>query len=140
MNDFIESKTWLQGPSFLLKSWEDWPELPYVKDIPQYDPEVKSGAIKIEEDGQKKALAMYKLIVYYSDWTRLKRAVVWLLKLKQMLLHLRGERKVFMDKIRLSESCPNQQELLATAHMKRLRQMLKPTLLAVEDLEEAENK
>lgn len=66
-----------------------------MKVIPQDDPEVGSCAVKAEEDGQKKALALNKLIVY-SDWTRLRRAVAWLLKLKRMLLHLREERKVFM--------------------------------------------
>jgi len=124
VKDFIDSQTWLQGPSFLLKSQEDWPELPYVKDTPQDDPEVKSCAVKVEEDGQKEELALNKLIMYYSDWTRLKRGVAWLLKLKRMLLHLKEERKVFMDKTRLSESCTNQQELLATAYMKRCRQTL----------------
>ena len=139
VRDFVESKTWLQGPSFLLKSQEEWPELPYVKDIPQDDPEVKSCAVRVEEDGQKKTLTLNKLILYYSDWTRLRRAVTWLLKLKEMLLHLRKERKAFMDKIRQSESCPTKQVLLATAHMKKSRLTLKPTLLLIEDLEEAEN-
>lgn len=42
-----------------------------------------------------------------------------------------------MDKIRTSESSLNQQELLATAHMKKCRLTLNPTLLTIE--EEAEN-
>lgn len=117
MKDFKENKTWLQGPSFLLKSLEDWPKLPYLKDIAQDDPEVKSCAVNVEEDAQRTASSLNKLILDYSDWTRLKRAVAWLLKLKGMLLHLREERMVFMNKIRLTENRPNQQELLATAHM-----------------------
>lgn len=90
--------------------------MPYLKDIAQDDPEVKSCAVNVEEGAQRTA-SLNKLIFYYSDWTRLKRAVAWLLKLKGMLLHLREERMVFMNKIRLTENRPNQQELLATAHM-----------------------
>lgn len=75
----IESKTWLSGPSFLLRSQEGWPEFAFGE-RPQDDLEVRSYAVKVEEDGQEKALAFNKLIKYFSDWTKLRRAVVWLSK------------------------------------------------------------
>ena len=100
VRDFIEGKTWLQGPGFLLQSQEDWLELPYMMDIAVDDPEVKSCAVGVKEDApQQQALSLNKLIANFSDWTRIKRAVAWLLKLRRTLLELREERKAFMDKI-----------------------------------------
>ena len=139
VRDFVEGKTWLQGPGFLLKSQEDWPELPYMMDISVEDPEVKSCAVGVEEDApQQQASSLNKLISNFSDWTRIKRAVAWFLKLRRTLLELREERKAFTDKIKQSEICPNKRDMLATAHMKMFRWTLKPALLDIEDLEEAE--
>lgn len=60
-------------------------------------------------------------------------------QVKQLMLHLKEEIKVFMDKVRQTESRPNQQEQLATQHMRKFGLTLQPTLLTIEDVEEAEN-
>ncbi|KAJ8367139.1 hypothetical protein AAFF_G00330740 [Aldrovandia affinis] len=89
-----QSRTWIDGPSFLLNNECDWPEQPMQrKESLQNDPEVKNMAtvntIKVEEDKEP----MNKLIDYYSEWHKLKRAVAWILKLKRTLQQLKDERK-----------------------------------------------
>ncbi|KAJ8404510.1 hypothetical protein AAFF_G00337770 [Aldrovandia affinis] len=88
-----QSRTWIDGPSFLLNNECDWPEQPMQrKESLQNDPEVKNMAtvntIKVEEDKEP----LNKLIDYYSEWHKLKRAVAWILKLKRTLQQLKDER------------------------------------------------
>lgn len=90
----MQGGIWINGPDFLLDKECDWSEQPVRrKETLQNDPEVKNGAtvnmIKVEENMEP----IDKLISYYSDWHKLKRAVAWILKVKENLWKLKEERK-----------------------------------------------
>ncbi|XP_028679645.2 uncharacterized protein LOC114668167 [Erpetoichthys calabaricus] len=83
IENFLKSTTWSQGPSFLLKPEKEWPKRPdQLNDsLIEDDPEVKSCTVnvtKIEEATEP----INKLITYFSDWHRLKKAVAWFLKVE----------------------------------------------------------
>ncbi len=52
---FLNNKTWISGPSFLLQSEEDWPVNPEeLQQLPSGDPEVKvSAAIEVSPIGDQ---------------------------------------------------------------------------------------
>ncbi|CAH8681695.1 unnamed protein product [Schistosoma rodhaini] len=81
-------KVWEEGPSFLKKPKECWPAV----DIQGPEPhllELKktmSTHVMIEES------TVDLLINYYSDWTRLLKAVAWLTRFKLYLLIMRSGR------------------------------------------------
>lgn len=77
----MKERSWIHGPKFLLNE-NDWPEQPVRREQHlQNDPEIKRSAtvntVKVEESMEP----MNKLIDYYSDWNKLKRAVPWIMTL-----------------------------------------------------------
>ena len=89
---FLKCESWLSGPSFLLCGEDQWPKNPDPERINVDDPEVKrvqSHAIQMQE--HKDPLG--QLMMYYSSWTKLKRAVAWFLKLKNLLKELKAKKK-----------------------------------------------
>lgn len=90
---FMQSHTWLQGPDFLTKPMEEWPEEVHpVEGLTTDDPEVKgnlvcASTIKECED------VVLEFLHYFSSWFKLKRAVAWMLKVKSILLQLCRKRK-----------------------------------------------
>ncbi|KAL3987991.1 21S rRNA GM methyltransferase [Sarotherodon galilaeus] len=90
---FMQSHTWLQGPDFLTKPMEEWPEEVHpVEGLTIDDPEVKgnlvcASTIKECED------VVLEFLQYFSSWFKLKRAVAWMLKVKSILLQLCRKRK-----------------------------------------------
>ena len=89
---FLRSETWLSGPAYLLHHEEDWPVNPDCLDelLPD-DPEVKVtvNAVQTSEDVD----AATQLIHHFSSWTRLRRAVAWVIRLKNLLWSLSQRRK-----------------------------------------------
>lgn len=82
---FLKSKKWFQGPEFLAKPDTEWPNA--LKDFPPIesnDPEVKKETIVNSLIVEAKS-PLSKLIEYYSNWNRLKRAVAWMLKFRALL-------------------------------------------------------
>ena len=92
---FIKCSKWIHGPEFLWKSEDEWPQNP-VEAMPlsQDDLEVKrctavySAVIKTQNN------PTWQLLEYFSSWNKLKRAVVWYLKLRNLLLALSVNRKM----------------------------------------------
>ena len=83
---------WLNGPDFLWKKEDCWPVLPVALsgdledacEVSETDPEVKKQRrvlFNIEQEG-----ALAYLINRHSSWSRLRRVVVWVLRLKTNLL------------------------------------------------------
>lgn len=81
---FVQNQNWTSGPDFLTRSAESWPDNPaHLKDLTATDPEMNKNAtinvIALEKQ-ENKTDAMQRLIEHYSSWTRLNKAVAWILK------------------------------------------------------------
>ncbi|XP_041455129.1 uncharacterized protein LOC121407938 [Lytechinus variegatus] len=82
-----ESSRWLNGPEFLQLPQEFWPTFPNEKQgIDDDDPEVKrtKGMHNFASSCDHED-CIDKLITHFSDWTRLRRAIAWWLRLKKVL-------------------------------------------------------
>lgn len=69
----LDNQRWLNGPSFLWRPEEEWPEQPFsLGEIETDDPEIKvevtSTATKVSQEPSN---TVEKLIQHYSDWYRL---------------------------------------------------------------------
>lgn len=89
---FVKCSEWLNGPDFLWTSESEWPQNP-LQSLPlaEDDVEVKRKTICIIAV-QTSHNPTWHLLHHYSSWTKLKRAVVVYLKLKDYLL-LKTKRK-----------------------------------------------
>lgn len=93
--DFLTGGRWLNGPEFLSKPEEEWPNLKGDCDVvSDDDPEVKRDLTvnAIVKDVEK---ATGQLINYFSSWIRLRTSVAWFLKIKAALMTLAQKRKEF---------------------------------------------
>ena len=92
---FIKCSNWIHGPEFLWKPEDEWPQNPLeAMPLTQDDLEVKrctavySAVIKTQNN------PTWQLLEYFSSWNKLKRAVVWYLNLRNLLLVLSVNRKI----------------------------------------------
>ena len=82
--------SWLKGPDFLWKDEDAWPVAPIgPPSTPPVDPEL----LKVHQvnctntfDTASDKVTLYRLLTHFSSWSRLRRAVAYLLRLKQFLL------------------------------------------------------
>ena len=85
---------WIEGPEFLAKPSEAWPQRPteLCSTVHESDPEIKKGstvcATNISRTTQELAI-----IERFSCWRRLKRVIAWLLRYKRNLRHCSELRK-----------------------------------------------
>lgn len=86
---------WIQGPKFLWKEEQDWPQNLMVStfSLSTDDPEVRRVATVCNTVIQNVNNPTNQLLTYFSSWTKLRRAVVWFLKLKKILQSLCAKRK-----------------------------------------------
>nr|XP_021335998.1 uncharacterized protein LOC110440142 [Danio rerio] len=136
--DFLQAETWTKGPNFLLKSEEEWPQRPdQINQYQQKDPEIKiETKVNILNVNENDILC--RLTDYYSSWFRLKRAVAWMLRLKETLLQLCRARKQFQASIETSEKDPEKQASLLQTEMQKFKSKIKKRSLSLEDLKQAE--
>lgn len=84
VSDFLKSRRWLEGPEYLWMDEEKWPETMLDVSLDVGDKEVRkeaaANAVRVDIPAPTD-----RLISYFSDWRRLKRAVAWYLKLKSWL-------------------------------------------------------
>ena len=90
---FLNS-TWISGPEFLTKAQCQWPATMnetsvHLEDDPEVREVSKSCAAVLEQE----MCPTNKLLSYFSSWTKLKRAVAWILKLKERLQQQVKEKK-----------------------------------------------
>ncbi|XP_072050041.1 uncharacterized protein [Amphiura filiformis] len=88
----LSKMEWLKGPSFLEEPEDTWSDFsqPSESEEPkggsqetcEGTTQVVSHAVTAVEENDP----LHQVIEYYSDWTKLKRAIAWLLRLKKMLL------------------------------------------------------
>lgn len=134
---FLNNRTWIYGPSFLLQS-EDWPVNPdELQQLPSGDPEVKvSAAIEVSAIRDQN-YAVTCLINRTSSWTRLIRVMGWILRFKALFLNLR-KRKEFTAHLTESVLDVTQQEDALTKDMRDLKNKLYGGYLSLGEIREAE--
>lgn len=89
---FLQCEDWLSGPSFIIQSSDMWPTNPDPTILECEDLEVKK-MVQIHAVQIQLSNATDKLMLHFSSWIKLKRAVAWFLKLKRLLMELRMKRK-----------------------------------------------
>lgn len=89
----VHSSRWIEGPSFLQKPESDWPTNLMECSLEPEDPEVKGEATVNVTQVKDLLDATCQLMVYFSDWRRLKVAVAWFLRLKEILRSMRNKKK-----------------------------------------------
>ena len=99
MDQLLKSTRWFRGPEFLWMEEREWPQQPTVlpNTLSNEDPEVKKSEATTTEPSIQAGIAVVKpeevqdpvnvLLNYYSNWTKLKRAVGWWLRLRRVLQH-----------------------------------------------------
>ncbi|XP_048039585.1 uncharacterized protein LOC125264365 [Megalobrama amblycephala] len=99
---FMKNVSWIHGPSFLKEPESKWPKTNHDLSINVDDSEVKHSAsvnLLCAVDGTD---AVNKLINYYSDWFKLKRAVAWIFRFKDMIIQRSNQ---VTAKNRMVQSC-----------------------------------
>lgn len=95
---FLKSPTWIAGPNFLRKTECEWPARMGEASLHLHaDPEVREEVLSFAAQAEE-VCPTTKLLTYFSSWTRLKRAVAWIMKLKEKL----------REKIKQNAQCGNQ--------------------------------
>ena len=98
LDAMLKNNRWLEGPDFLWKEDKFWPaifEVPLLKDG---DPEVRKEATIYTVTLDVKPLDVW--IKRHSSWWKLKRAIAWMLRLKELLrnkAHSRGKKAITSD-------------------------------------------
>ena len=80
----IDSRRWYKGPEFLGKYKSEWNVPVTDRTLSENDSEVRR-EVKVNAVSTDSVEGLDKLFEYYSDWSRLKRAVGWFLCLKDVL-------------------------------------------------------
>lgn len=127
---FMKNEVWIAGPNFLSKPEGEWPvNSEHQEELTAEDPEVKKGVL-VHATTVESTDAMQQLIQYFSSWIRLKKAVAWFIRLKQILVNLSRKRK------ELKGLCSDEQQL--NKEMLSYKKSLKHTYLTVDNLQKAE--
>lgn len=84
IKDFLKSNRWLKGPAFLRKGEDDWPKIVLDVMLDASDKEVRKEATTNAISVGDVSSPTDQLITYFSDWRRLKIAVAWFLRLKDL--------------------------------------------------------
>ncbi|KAK7909879.1 hypothetical protein WMY93_014563 [Mugilogobius chulae] len=135
-DSFLACHRWINGPDFLKKPQQEWPVPFEPQPIPSDDPEVKKDVLVYAIDSNPED-ATFKLLHYFSSWSKLKISVAWFLKLKDILLSLSTKRKELMATFSTSGSSIASHEV--EEGMKRARAAVVKQLLTVSDLSRAES-
>jgi hypothetical protein len=85
-------QNWLNGPDFLQNCLSDWPKTGRPVVIPADDVECKQ-VCSTHATNVKPATGIDNLLIRYSDWYKLQRAVAWLLRFKRYLIEKYKQRK-----------------------------------------------
>ncbi|XP_063050269.1 uncharacterized protein LOC134445113 [Engraulis encrasicolus] len=115
-----QSTTWLSGPHFLRKQNSEWPRSDIDTQAFDGDAEVKRDVVVMATTINQNPT--HNFIQYHSNWSKLIRAVAWMLRLKSVLLNLSQKRKEMLnidsddkkprkrkDKMRTGTKCTNAQ-------------------------------
>ena len=92
VSKFLNCERWLKGPPFLWRDESEWPitKLDYSKENLNEDPEVKVTTSIVHD--KKCQDNLDKLLDRYSNWHDLKKAVGWILRIRENL-RLKAKRR-----------------------------------------------
>ena len=83
--ELIDNERWINGPTFLQKDEDAWPEQTESPNLPE-DAEVKKEAqVYVANQDKSDTPVMERIIARHSDWYKLKKSVAWILRLKEIL-------------------------------------------------------
>ncbi|XP_046551559.1 uncharacterized protein LOC124261296 [Haliotis rubra] len=84
---FLKDSRWISGPGFLWENQEMWPQQTHISnDIPMKDVELRKLAQVNQIEYSKPCKEVDSLISRYSDWFALKKAIAWVLRIREELL------------------------------------------------------
>lgn len=118
----MKNSSWFHGPAFLQEPESHWPKRPDETKNDEDDSEVRHSATTHLTNAAEDVHAVNRLINHYSSWYRLKRAVAWVLRLKDLFLQRCRKRNV-----------------QTTNHPNRQSDKSAKTALTLEDLMRAES-
>lgn len=134
----MNNLSWIQGPSFLQEPECLWLEKPQQLEIKENDIEVRKSVTTNLINTSESTDPVNKLIHHYSSWYKLKKAVAWILKLKEILMQVRKKKMELLRKDSHSQTDQERQQI------KEQIQFHKATAgkraLTVEDIKRAEHK
>ena len=81
MSSFVEKATWLNAPSFLWSSMDEWPQIPTdipsnILDVPEIITSSSNATITSERNDIQR-------FTRFSNWYLLKKVIAWLLRLRK---------------------------------------------------------
>ncbi|XP_043956787.1 uncharacterized protein LOC122822295 [Gambusia affinis] len=127
--DFMKNEKWINGPAFLQSLEESWPEGHESKPVDQDDVELKK-KLKVNLTLTTSApCPINQLIEYYSSWYKLKKAIAWMLRLKEILLQLSQQRQLIQKTTSNADT---------VKRMNEYKTKMKMNPLSVQDLQDAE--
>lgn len=127
----LKNERWLEGPAFLWKKEEDWPKIVLDMSVGLNDLVIKC-EVTTNAVNANVLNPTYQLIVYFSDWRRLKTSVAWLLRLKSLLLQRVGLKRQLIDSVAGTRKGADHQNSSQT------RTTISSCVLTVDELLEAE--
>lgn len=135
----LQSQNWIQGPEFLLRPEDEWPECPDQSiRLEEEDAEVKRSAQVSLIQADEKVNTMTQFVHHFSSWYKLKKATAWLMRLKEILLSIRQKRKELQEAIQKCENNSSKAESLLQQKMLKYKQSFEKQVLTTEDLAKAE--
>ncbi|XP_046560324.1 uncharacterized protein LOC124269353 [Haliotis rubra] len=105
-DEMISQERWMKGPDFLWLDESAWPTIPEAFELPERDLELKRPKVYFVQ-GDVKHGCTNRLLERYSSWYKLKRAVAWILRLKQCLLiryrNMKSDQRVSKNPLTVEE-------------------------------------
>ena len=83
IHNISQLRYWLNGPVFLTQDQSTWPRTNLQTNVPE---EVELKRTHANVNTIQESSVLYRLITYYSCWTRLLKAVTWLTRFKQHIM------------------------------------------------------
>ena len=135
---FMKNTRWIHGPEFLFQTEAEWTKSPrdleYLSpDDPEVRKEISVNTLRLDEISPTR-----RFIEYYSSWNRLKRAVGWMLKFKELLRKLRQKRIKFQPSEKPLKERLRPKKTFVKAPKNQVTDQEPITGLTVNDLAEAE--
>lgn len=127
----------IQGPSFFQEPECLWPEKPKQLEVKEDDIEVRKSVTTNLINAVESTDPVNKLIHHYSSWYKLKKAVAWILKLKEIIRQIRKKKMELLKKD--SQSQTDQERQQAKEQIEAYKATAGKQALTVEDLKTAEH-